>query len=512
MGLFTGSLARPTGPYAVSTTDLELSSSSPPDASFSHALLRSTGRPALQMDTVLLTLYHPSNPHKNGSGQRQHWVQRPFGQTAGGYARFLGQKPWLVKTFLWLLAARIRLPVEGDGALAFKGGFKDQAAKSGEAKQPRTSSDTLVGDETAKGDDTFPLVIFSHGLSGTRTSCSAWCTQIASQGYIVAAIEHRDGTAPISVVRLGDGKERVVDYIKAQEHLVYPDGHTPLTELEFRSPQLSLRLAEIREAVHIMRRINDGEGAKVAEENRRKDNGGEGVVGKWLGGWKGRVGLEGKMIMAGHSFGAATTIQALRSSTSQLPFTRGIALDPWVDPIPPAPSSAEPGSSPTKAATRESEPAATASAGKGDKGDGKVPLDVKVPLLIINSEAFTLWRVHYKLVRGIAEAVKGGRGWLMSVVGSVHTSFTDLPILFPFMSRFEGARVSPTAGMGAITQACQEFLAGEGSKGKLLGREVVPGDEEGGRPGEGEKGEKGKKKKVMEGVVGEVRMHVRGTE
>ena len=43
------------------------------------------------------------------------------------------------------------------------------------------------GNDNAK----FPVVIFSHGMSGCRTAYSIICTELASQGFIVAAVEHR---------------------------------------------------------------------------------------------------------------------------------------------------------------------------------------------------------------------------------------------------------------------------------------------------------------------------------
>ena len=38
---------------------------------------------------------------------------------------------------------------------------------------------------------TFPVIVFSHGLSSMRTGYTAICCDLASHGYVVAAVEHR---------------------------------------------------------------------------------------------------------------------------------------------------------------------------------------------------------------------------------------------------------------------------------------------------------------------------------
>lgn len=37
----------------------------------------------------------------------------------------------------------------------------------------------------------FPVVVFSHGLSGIKTISSGICCDIVSHGYVVASVEHR---------------------------------------------------------------------------------------------------------------------------------------------------------------------------------------------------------------------------------------------------------------------------------------------------------------------------------
>ena len=51
------------------------------------------------------------------------------------------------------------------------------------------------GAALAKSDCPFPVILFSHGLAGTRNTYSLFCSELASRGYVVLAIEHACGTA-----------------------------------------------------------------------------------------------------------------------------------------------------------------------------------------------------------------------------------------------------------------------------------------------------------------------------
>lgn len=59
---------------------------------------------------------------------------------------------------------------------------------------------------------TFPLLMFSHGLGGSRTAYSSLCCEFASYGFVVCAVEHRDGSGPRTFInhmkRGGNKKDR----------------------------------------------------------------------------------------------------------------------------------------------------------------------------------------------------------------------------------------------------------------------------------------------------------------
>lgn len=90
-------------------------------------------------------------------------------------------------------------------------------------------------------------------------------------------------------------------------------------------------------------------------------------------------------------------------------------------------------------------------------------------------------------------------------VGSIHLSFSDFPLIQPYLARKSGARIDPNLALSSFFEASKEFLSGQGTDGALLGQEVIPGDEKGTRPGEGYAKEG---KQPME-VVGDMRMHAR---
>ena len=302
---------------------------------------------------------------------------------------------------------------------------------------------------------TFPLIMFSHGLGGSRTCYSSICGEYASYGFVVCAVEHRDGSGARTFVNhpphgLGSRREReetggvdhhpkatrrpydVVDYIKPQSD---PHDTTPghKTDTELRSAQIDLRLAELEEAYQCMVEICDGRGAQLAEKNLRF-KGSAGASSLETKGidwnlWKGRFHTK-EVTAVGHSFGSATVVEVLRHQDRFQYISQGIIYDMWGMAVRPL----------------ESNP------------DHRI----SVPLLQISSEAFMLWQANWKIANTIAlEAQEHGNlVWLMTVRGTVHISQSDFCILYPrIASVVLKAAMDPVRAIDLNIDASLDFLS-----------------------------------------------------
>lgn len=63
----------------------------------------------------------------------------------------------------------------------------------------------------------WPTVVFSHGVGCSRLMYTHICGELASRGYVVIAVEHRDGTGPSAMITTEEGKEREVDFLRWKE-------------------------------------------------------------------------------------------------------------------------------------------------------------------------------------------------------------------------------------------------------------------------------------------------------
>jgi platelet-activating factor acetylhydrolase len=299
----------------------------------------------------------------------------------------------------------------------------------------------------------FPLLIFSHGLGGTRTTYSSVCGEFASHGFVVLAIEHRDGSGPRTFINIPkndlrytkenvdvteEDKERGwtrMDYIFPKNNSMDTSpGSTEGVDKQLRSAQIDLRIAEIEEAYYVMTMVHDGHGKEVAASNLRLKSAGmkwgsfRGLRGVDWAFWNNRFHLK-QVTMLGHSFGAAAAVEVLRYQERFKYIGQGIIYDIWA------------------AAIRAPE----------DRPDHRI----KTPLLGINSEAFMYWPDNFESVMSLCKEAKDQDAlvWLMTVRGSVHISQSDFSILYPRVSSIVlKTTVNPRRAIDLNVNASLEFL------------------------------------------------------
>ncbi|WYZ44507.1 hypothetical protein EsH8_VII_000943 [Colletotrichum jinshuiense] len=392
--LFASKLPKYTGKYEVGAIDVEVPVRTPRKTS--DSVFKSNGKPAFELETVLFTLYYPAAKGVK-SGRHHHWIPKPVSITAEGYARAAHFNNFISRpifTFaLWAIAGSIKIPAQVDVPLL-----------------------PLMAE---KEKQKFPVIILSHGQASSRTDYTHYCGELASLGNVVAAIEHRDGSGPGSVVTIKDGKKRRVMYMNKKELR----GGIEMESDDFKFEQLAFRQAEIEETIAVLRSLHAGEGATVFADNTRRE-------GRDLAQWENRLNLS-QTVIAGHSFGATGALQALKDTASaENPAVGGIILDPG-------------------------------------KSSGRLNTDIDVPILIIHSDSWskkvTLFfgRPHFDTVRDIAKDVlkRAGSSWFLTSLRTSHPSVTDAPLIEPLLLRWTtGATIDVHQGLKEYVRVSAEFL------------------------------------------------------
>jgi platelet-activating factor acetylhydrolase len=151
-------------------------------------------------------------------------------------------------------------------------------------------------------------MIFSHGLGGNRNAYSHLAGSLASYGVVVICPEHRDGSAALSLIRDPESQDR-----GRTRHIVpyCPIPHNQTNEVwEARNKQLRIRLWELGLVFEAVSALDRG------DEPTLRSNLNHSTSPSALHQFTNTLDIHepGKVIFSGHSFGAATIVQLLKST------------------------------------------------------------------------------------------------------------------------------------------------------------------------------------------------------
>ncbi|XP_064028523.1 platelet-activating factor acetylhydrolase 2, cytoplasmic isoform X1 [Pogoniulus pusillus] len=214
----------------------------------------------------------------------------------------------------------------------------------------------------------YPLIIFSHGLGAFRTLYSSVCLELASWGFVVASLEHRDHSACATYFCTAEaGREEWIPYQQV------PRGQK---EFYFRKQQIHQRAEECVRALRLFQDLSSGRSVPNALQQDFD-----------LSALQGSIDVS-KAAAVGHSFGGVTAVLALVKEPS---FRCAVALDAWMFPL-----------------------------------ENSLYPEVPRPVLFINTEQFQTPESVAKMKR---LSCRNSQTKIITILGSVHQSHTDLIFL-----------------------------------------------------------------------------------
>ncbi|KKZ65865.1 hypothetical protein EMCG_08370 [[Emmonsia] crescens] len=254
-----------TGPHKVGTSEFEIPVSSLESPAPSP-------ESDIPLSTILFRVFYPAD-NVDPASKPVYWIPDPQVSFTGGLAEFLGA-PKRLSSILGLLPNTIKwtkMPA-----------YRDAPLKSSTFSSKR-----------------WPVMIFSHGIGGSRYMYSYLLGCLASYGIVVIAPEHRDGSSPISLFRNSQGQ--VTEKVPYQRINHVFDQNI----LRKRHSQLRIRLWELGLVHDALLEMDAG----TEIRNFANINGAKGLV------FTSSLDIHSpsSIMWAGHSFGAASVVQFVKS-------------------------------------------------------------------------------------------------------------------------------------------------------------------------------------------------------
>ncbi|KAF7637725.1 hypothetical protein Mgra_00002700 [Meloidogyne graminicola] len=301
---------------------------------------------------IFARIYYPSEDQNNDKFTpeklNEYIPWKPDEKVIEGLAAYRGMSPWKLNLiFDWMIGDK-RIPVRWQVPIK-------------------------------KSEEQFPVIVFSHGISGTRHLYSINCASLSSHGYVVAALEHRDGSACYTYELNKD--KSTGDLIQNPIQLK----KLPHKEEEFESriAQIKHRVKETIQMLNLFNKLNEG----------LRNSNVEIVFGNEFD-WeqfKGRLNVD-KAISIGHSFGGAS---ALTSCAVQKAFKCCVVMDAWLYPF-----------------------------------ESKHYEEITQPVLMLNASKWQ-WPMNVKRLLHLQEQNGGNDKYMYTLTDIVHQSFSDLGLLYP---------------------------------------------------------------------------------
>ncbi|XP_060522392.1 platelet-activating factor acetylhydrolase-like isoform X2 [Cylas formicarius] len=329
--------------------------------------------------------YYPTRVDSSFKDQSKTWIQwLPHDNYLVGIARVIMLYSFLLRIVFWW-SDGIKIPAQ-------------YGAK------PRT-------------EEKLKCVIMSHGLGANRFFYSNICCELASRGFLVVALEHKDQSACYTYYfqNASDAEnDRKINlefrYIKfGRDHY------------EKRNEQLKVRAAEFCAVLDYLIGLQRGEAPRNIMRNA-PDVASADVI---LEDFAGHLDLDSVTVM-GHSFGAATALYAL---SIRKEFKQGILLDPWMFPV------------------------------KGERLEEKV----RQPLLFVNTQTFHIG----SNVDAMAKMLTNADSEIYTIRHTTHESQTDSVLLIGYWLNWFMKKLDPLQALRINNCLILRFL------NKTLG---YPGD------------------------------------